>query len=209
MRLYLSSYKLGNNPKDLLNLVGRKKHVGIIFNAGDFDTDEERLLRVEKNSKYLQSLGFTSEEVDLRKYFGKPNLLKNFLLKFGVIWVKGGNIFLLKRAFEQSSFDKIIKEMLIKDLVVYVGESAGSVIAGPSLEGLDIVDNAKDIPKGYLSKFSTKGLNLINYVIAPHYKSNHPESFSVEKLVKYFKEKNIAYKPLKDGEVVIINGSSR
>ncbi|KKR23667.1 MAG: Peptidase E [Candidatus Daviesbacteria bacterium GW2011_GWB1_39_5] len=207
MRLYLSSYKLGDNPEELFNLAGKNKHVGIIFNAGDFDTQEERLIRLEKNIKNLKLLGFTAEEIDLRKYFGKTDLLKIFLLKFGIIWVKGGNIFLLKRAFEQSGFDKIIHEMLDKDLVVYAGESAGSVIAGPSLEGLDIVDNAKDVPKGYLAQFSMIGLNLISYMIAPHHKSDHPESSSVEKLVKYFKNKNIPHQPLRDGEVIIVSGS--
>jgi len=97
--------------------------------------------------------------------------------------------------------------MLDKDLVVYAGESAGSVIAGPSLEGLDIVDNAKDVPKGYLAQFSMIGLNLISYMIAPHHKSDHPESPSVEKLVKYFKNKNIPHQPLRDGEVIIVSGS--
>src|SRR3989338_3532268 len=78
MRLYLSSYKLGDNPEELFNLAGKNKHVGIIFNAGDFDTQEERLIRLEKNIKNLKLLGFTAEEIDLRKYFGKTDLLEIF-----------------------------------------------------------------------------------------------------------------------------------
>ncbi len=208
MRLYLSSYKLGDHPELLFDLAGENKRVGIIFNAGDFDTKEERTARLEKNVKNLKSLGFTVEEIDLKKYFGKTSLLKDFLLTFGIIFVKGGNVFLLKRAFEQSGFDKLICEMLNKDLVVYAGESAGAVIMGPSLVGLDIVDDAEVIPPGYVAQFSMDGLNLINCVIVPHYKSDHPESPSIDKLVDYFNKKKITYKTLKDGEVIIINGLS-
>jgi len=205
MRLYLSSYKLGNHPEKIKHLVGLNMHVGIISNASDSDSKTKRVLRIENNSKYLKTLGFTSEEIDLRKYFGKPNILKKKLLKFGLVWVRGGNIFLLQRAFEQSGFNVIIKELLNNDALVYMGESAGSVITGPSLKGLNIVDNPEDVPKGYSKQFSLRGLNLINFMIAPHYKSNHPESSSVDKLVKYFKDKKIVYKTLKDGEVIIIN----
>lgn len=206
MRLYLSSYKLGSHPERLNLLVGFKKHVGIILNAGDFAPEEERSLRFIKNKDYLDTLGYSSEEIDLRKYFGKLNDLKLFLMRFDLVWVKGGNIFSLQRAFEQSGFNIIIKELLKDDRIVYVGESAGSVITGPSLEGLNIVDSENEIPEGYPNEFSTQGLNLINYMIAPHFHSDHPESSSVEKLVEYFKDKNIPYKTLKDGEVIIIDG---
>ncbi|MDO8659650.1 MAG: Type 1 glutamine amidotransferase-like domain-containing protein [Candidatus Parcubacteria bacterium] len=205
MRLYLSSYKLGKNPEKLSQLVGLKKHAGIILNAGHPTTKAEHFLRFKKNKEYLKTLGFTSEDIDLKNYFGKSAALKKKLTRFNLILVKGGNIFFLQRAFEQSGFNIIIKELLKNDSLVYAGESAGAVIAGPSLKGLHIVDNAIDVPKGYLSKFSNKGLGLINYMIAPHHKSNHPESPSVDKLIKYFCKRNIKYKALKDGEVIIIN----
>lgn len=208
MRLYLSSKKLGNCPEELSRLVGPNRHAGIILNGGDFDPKAERDLRFKKNSEYLKTLGYTSEEIDLRKYFGRADKLRVFLKRFNLIWVKGGNVFFLQRAFEQSGFNIIIKELLKNDILVYAGESAGSVITGPSLKGLDIVDNTTKVPRGYLKQFSLKGLNLVNYMIAPHYKSDHPESSSVEKLIQYFKEKNIKYKTLKDGETIIIEGSN-
>ncbi len=209
MRLYLSSYRLGNHHEELSLLVGVKKHAGIILNAGDSASKEELNLRFQKQSENLKSLGFTSEEIDLRKYFGKSDDLKKFLTRFNLIWVQGGNIFFLQRAFEQSGFNLIIKEMLINDELVYAGYSAGAVIVGPSLEGLSIVDDTKEVPKGYLPEYSMKGLNLVDFTIAPHYKSDHPESPSVDKLVEYFEKNNIKYETLRDGEVIIINDGNK
>jgi len=205
MKLYLSSYKLGSNPEELLKLTGKNNHLGLILNAGDLDTPGERALRVGKNIKELESLGFIAEEIDLREYFGKTDLLRGLLNKFGAVWVKGGNIFILKRAFEQSGFDSIIVDLIKHNSLVYAAESAGAVVVGPTLEGLDLVDNPADIPDGYVSDFSMKGLNLIDYVIAPHYKSNHPESVFIDNVVEYFINNHIPYKTLRDGEVIIID----
>jgi dipeptidase E len=49
---------------------------------------------------------------------------------------------------------------------------------------------------------------ILDYAIAPHYKSDHPESADIDKCVAYFKENNIRYKTLRDGEAIIINGEN-
>ena len=49
-----------------------------------------------------------------------------------------------------------------------------------------------------------KGLNLINYTIIPHYKSDHPESAAVNKVVDYYKSHNIPFKTISDGNVIVI-----
>lgn len=35
---------------------------------------------------------------------------------------------------------------------------------------------------------------------------NHPESEAIESTVEYFKEHNMAYKTLHDGQAIVING---
>jgi dipeptidase E len=47
-------------------------------------------------------------------------------------------------------------------------------------------------------------LGFVDYSIAPHYRSNHPESAMVEEEVKYLIENKMPYKTLRDGEVIII-----
>lgn len=208
MRLYLSSYGLGNYPQELIKLMRTKKSIAIISNAGDaYGNKKERVESVKRQATSLSNIGLIPQEIDLRKYFGKEKELENKLKKFDAVWIKGGNVFVLIRAMRLSGFDKIIKKMLKKDEIVYAGYSAGWCVLAPNFHGLEIVDNPKEIPIGYPRKIEWRGLGLINYSACPHYKSDHPESADVDKEVNFYKEKHLPYKTLKDGEVIIVNGN--
>jgi dipeptidase E len=207
MRLYLSSYKFGNYTEELVKLCPDNKKVGVIMNAVDWSDDKERIAKsLNDQMDVLKFLGFTPEQIDLKNYFGKPEELKKYLSSFGLVWVYGGNTFVLKRAYEQSGFYKIIKDMLLKDEIVYAGFSAGVVILSKSLKGLEIVDDPNIVPEGYKKDFSWDGLGILDYHIAVHYKSDHSESVSMDKEIEFYKENNIPYQTLKDGEVIVING---
>ena len=208
MRLYLSSYKLGNYPKELIKLTGEKAKIAIIGNAGDhFGNKKERKESIQRQATSLSDIGLIPQEIDLRKYFGKEKELENKLKKFDAVWVRGGNVFVLRKAMKLSGFDKTIKKMLKRDEIVYAGFSAGWCILAPSLHGLETVDNPKEVPALYAKGIIWSGLGIINYRACPHYKSDHPESADVDKEVKFYKERNIPYKVLRDGEVIVINGS--
>lgn len=207
MRLYLSSYKFGNYTEELVKLISSNKRAGVIMNAVDWSDDKERINKgLNDQIDVLKSLGFDPEQIDLRDYFGKSDELKKHLANFGMVWVYGGNTFILKRAYEQSGFGNIIKEMILKSEIVYAGFSAGVVILSKSMKGLEIVDDPQIVPEGYKKDFSWDGLGLLDYHIAVHYKSDHPESSDIDKEIEYCVENNIPYKTLSDGEVIVING---
>jgi dipeptidase E len=114
-------------------------------------------------------------------------------------------VFILRKAFQQSGLDKILPEKVKNNQLVYAGYSAALYIISPSLKGAEIVDDKNKNAKGYENEIIWDGLGLINYSVAVHYKSNHPESALIDKEVEYYKEKEIPFKTLKDGEVLIIN----
>lgn len=208
MRLYLSSYGLGNYSEKLVKLIGTNKKIAIIGNAGDhYGNKKERKESIQRQSTSLSGIGLVPQEIDLRKYFGKEKELENKLKNFGAVWIKGGNTFVLRKAMKLSGFDKIIKRILKKDEIVYAGYSAGWCILSKSLKGLEIVDNPKDNADGYPKKVIWSGLGIIDYMACPHYKSDHPESADVDKEIKYYKNNKIPYKTLKDGEIIIIDGN--
>jgi dipeptidase E len=208
MKLYLSSYGLGNYSKELVKLIGTNKKIAIVGNAGDyFGNKKERKESIKRQVDSLSNIGLIPQEIDLRKYFGKEKELENKLEKFGAVWIKGGNTFILRKAMKLSGFDKIIKKMIKRDEIVYAGYSAGWCILAPSLQGLEIVDNPKEIPVGYPNEIIWSGLGIINYRACPHYKSEHPESADVDKEVKFYKQNKIPYKVLKDGEVIVVDGN--
>lgn len=176
------------------------------MNAQDNVLPERRDERLQEEISSLSSLGLQPEELDLRKFFGKANELKEHIGQFDYFWVRGGNVFLLRRAYKQSGFDNLLVELLMSDSVAYGGFSAGICILAPSLKGIELVDPKDDVSEGYDKTVIWDGLGILDYAIAPHYKSGHPESADIEKCVDYFKENNIPYKTLRDGEAIVVNG---
>lgn len=47
-------------------------------------------------------------------------------------------------------------------------------------------------------------MNILDYALVPHYKSEHPESEDVDKIIAYMIDSKIPFKALRDGEVIII-----
>jgi len=206
MKLYLSSYGIGNNPERLQSLVGDNKRAAIIMNAQDLTTTEKRLMRLETESQNMKSLGFEPEELDLRDYFGKQEQLGQKLGEFGLLWIRGGNVFVLQRAMKQSDFDTVIGDLVTSEKLVYAGFSAGSCAATPTLHGIELCDDATAVPEGYDPEIVWEGLGFVPYSIAPHYRSEHYESEAIEDVVKYFEEHELPYKGLRDGQAIVVDG---
>jgi dipeptidase E len=205
MRMYLSSYLWGNNPEMLFNMVGRNKHAALLTNSADQFPEGGIVDRFKQDQAYLADNDITSERLDLRNYFDNKNELINDIKKFGLVWVRGANVFVLRRAFAQSGFDDLLIQLLKSDALVYGGYSAGACIVGTTLRGLELVDDAYITPSGYHPKPVWKGLNLLPYAIAPHYKSDHPESQLIDKSIDFFRLNDISYRALHDGEAIVIN----
>lgn len=203
MKLYLSSYRLGNSSEKLVDLLSDNKRVAVIANAMDFADDLQRQEKTKQSILEIKNLELLPEEIDLRNYFGKQNELSNKLNSYGAVYVRGGNTFVLRRAMAQSSFDKWIKNKNRDPNFVYAGYSAGICVLSPTLHGLELVDDSNIVPQGYNPEIIWSGLGVVDFSIAPHYKSNHPESGNVDKEVEYFIKYKIPFKTLHDGEVII------
>lgn len=201
MKLYLSSYHLGNHPEKLVDLIADNKKVAIIANSKDYYDDREE--KVQQEFEELSKLGLLPEELDLREYFGKQEKLREKINNYGAVWVLGGNTFILRRAMAQSGFDEILKEKRNDHSFVYAGYSAGVCVITPTLHGLEIVDDPNIVSEGYNPEIIWEGLGFVDYSIAPHYKSDHPESAGVDKTVEYFIKQKMPFKTLRDGEVII------
>lgn len=207
MRLYLSSFKFGNQPQKLAELVGLNKNAVVVLNARDHKQERRNQYLLEE-TKALNDLGFEVEELDLRDYFYKEKELENLLSKKQLVWIDGGNTFLLRRAMKQSGFDNVIKKLLKDDKIVYAGFSAACVVLQKDMHGLDLVDDPNVVSEGYKKEIIWEGLGLIDFYLAVHYKSDHPESVMVDKEVELCEKNNVPYKTLRDGEVLIINGNN-
>lgn len=205
MRLYLSSFRNGDKPEELLKLIGDDHRTAMICNADDLKSESDRAASCTAEAERLKSIGLEPSEIDLRHYFGKPNELKEMLSGYSLIWVRGGNVFVLRRAFKQSGADTIVKELLANDKVAYGGYSAGVDILQPHLHGIELVDPPDVVPEGYDAAIIWDCLGLLPYCVAPHYKSDHPESAAVDKLVAYYIEHHIPFLALRDGQAIVVD----
>lgn len=206
MRLYLSSYRIGDRAGSLLALLGSGKRTAIISNA--LDTISATARAIYRDEVYdphveLRGLGLITEELDLRRYFGQPEALRHKLGEFDLVWVVGGNAFVLRRAMKQSGFDDVITDMLGNDQIVYGGFSAGAVVAAPTLRGIDLMDDPAEVPAGYESQATWDGLGLIDYSIVPHFRSPHPESAAAERAARHMSSHGMRYRALRDGDVIV------
>ncbi len=209
MRLYLSSFRNGNKPSELLDLLKGKTRTALIANAIDYNSDEERQQKIIEEVARLEALDLDVTEVDLRDYFGKAGELAVVLAKYDLLWVRGGNTFILRRACKQSGADGIIKDLVENDRIVYGGYSAGIDLLVPHLHGVELVDDPNVIPTGYDKEIIWEGLGILPYAVNAHYKSNHPESADIDKSIEYMIDHHIPFIALRDGQAIVINGSAQ
>jgi len=208
MRLFLSSFRLSNEPQKFSDLVTGNKNTGVILNAHDFFPEKERHHLLKEEFRDLEKIGLSPAEIDLRNYFGKTKELDEQLSQYDALWVPGGDCFLLRRAMYDSGFDTVIKKYLDEDKFVYGGYSAGVVVLAPTLRGLELADDESKVFTTYNEMCLYDGLNVLSYNIAPHYKSSHGKSESIDKVVEFFRGENMQYKTLMDGQAIIIEGNS-
>ncbi len=208
MRFYLSSYRLGDKKEQLASLAAGAKDVALIANALDAIKETEKRSKViQRSVDDLTEIGFVPTVIDLRQYFGRPNTLKAHLASFKILFVTGGNVFLLRKAMYQSGFDQWMYSQLAED-IIYAGYSAGICVLAPQLHGYDLVDEPSTVSAGYQPAIIWEGLSVLAHAYAPHYKSDHTESARMEATIGYFIEHKILYKVLRDGEVDVFEQQS-
>ena len=208
MEYYLSSYKIGgeNEVQQLKDLIPSNKRTAYISNALDFSDDPERRRQSEQaDIDQLKSVGLEVEHFDLRNYFDQTEKLESDLTQYGVIWIRGGNVFVLRQAMKLSGFDNVLIKLASEDNgILYGGYSAGVCVLAPSLKGLELVDDITKRPYPQQDELIWEGLNLIDYALVPHYKSDHPETKLVDRVVEQYEKDGTPYKTLSDGQVIII-----
>jgi len=110
----------------------------------------------------MESAGFRFTMYDLTDK--SQNQIISELAKYDTMYVEGGNSFYLLQESQKSGFIPFVQRR-VQEGMIYIGTSAGSVIAGPDIEPFRQDDRAALAPdlKG------TQGYNLVNFIICPHW----------------------------------------
>lgn len=210
MRLYLSSFRLGSRPDTLLDLLNGGRRTAVISNAIDTASDDDRAASYERERADLAALGLEPTELDLRDYFGRPEALRDRLADIDLLWVRGGNVFVLRRALAQCGAEQVLLEMLAADAFVYGGYSAGAVLLTPSLHGIELVDDPAEVPEGYDPEVIWDCLDVLPFHLLPHYDSpGHPETEAIDHSLAYMIENHLPFIALRDGQAMVFDGERK
>lgn len=152
-----------------------------VFVKDDQDVMEERKIQVEK----VDIDG--NNEKELMEILGGKD----------VIYVNGGNGFYLLKKVYESGFDKVVKS-LIKKGVVYVGVSAGTYIACPTIE----MHEWKKVRDNHYGLKNLNAMNLVPFLISVHY---NREKYR-EKVKDGMSKTKYPVKILTDDQALLIKG---
>jgi dipeptidase E len=209
MRMYLSSFRVGDRVAELPSLVGGGHHAAIIGNALDGEDRDRRRAGVELESAALAEAGLTSEEIDLRDYFDDSLEVEARLRNFDLLWLRGGNVFMLRYALHRARADRAIQRLLVRDEVAYGGYSAGACVLGPTIRGFERTDDPSIVERVYGQPPIWVGLGVVPYVVVPHVDSPvHPASVALSGPAEHYEAVGVAVRRLRDGEVLIIGGAN-
>ncbi len=127
--LLLSSTKfLREHPSPIPGKSLREMRIAYVTTASKGVSD---LTYLERTKGIFAQNGYNYTELDID---GKTQeWLENYLKDFDAVYVQGGNSFYLLKAIRESGFDSVIKKLLPEGFV-YIGASAGSYVACPTIE---------------------------------------------------------------------------
>ncbi len=197
MKLLLTSTgftnpKIGDFFVNLLNKPISKVKIIFIPTAS---RSKEELYYVEESKNELIQIGIKKSNLFI--YNLDKRLSYNDVKNYDVIYVCGGNTFYLTLKIREDGFDKVIKK-LVKEDKLYLGVSAGSVLAGPN------IDAAAPFDPNDVNLKDWTGLNLTDIIVSPH--ANNKDKKIIEKLAREAKYKFI---PITDNQALFISDKEK
>jgi len=159
--------------------------------------------KIEKNTSYLEKerqimkkIGLKVKEIDIE---GKnENQLRKILSNKDIIYVQGGNAFYLLKHARISGFDEVVKELINRG-VIYIGVSAGSYIACPTIE----MATWKHQDRNRAGLKNLTALNLVPFLVTVHYEPKYRDI-----LKKEIAKSKYPVKILTDDQALLIKNNS-
>ncbi|HWE22892.1 MAG TPA: dipeptidase PepE [Myxococcales bacterium] len=148
-----------------------------------------------KAQSRLASMGFDCEILD------GADRPERAIERAEAFFVGGGNTFRLLKALQDSGAGAAIA-LRVRAGTPYVGSSAGSIVAGPSLK------TTKDMP--IVQPASFEALSLVDFQISPHYLDPDPSSVHMgetqeERIFQFLEENDAPVLGLREGGFVRVD----
>jgi len=183
---------LSSNKEIITKYIKQGAKIGFIATASELDDDRWYM---EKDKKDLVDMNFKIIDIDITNE-NKDSIIEKFN-SVDVIFVAGGNCFYL---LQQLKMKKVLEDLIeFANSKIYVGSSAGSCIACPSIEYVEKLDDKTEAPllKDY------NAMNLIDTYILPHYNSKEKYTKLADEIIN--ENKNLKFIKLSNEQAVIVN----
>jgi dipeptidase E len=173
-RIFLTSHapNVISDISHRLKFVIKNKKLAFIDTAEELATDFLQKYTTEKES--FEKAGFQVKKYSIT---GKnEQTIRHDLQDFEVLYVSGGNTFYLLKKSLESGFNKVVKEF-VENGKVYIGSSAGSIVAGPELYPATMFDDPSVLP----DREKQKGFGLVDFIVFPHWGRSDFKNFYFDK----------------------------
>lgn len=154
---------------------------------------------VEADLKSLAKLGLVVEQLEVSTASHEEIVRK--LSEADYIFVEGGNTFFLLQELRRTGADAMIIDH-VHNGKLYIGASAGSVIASGNIEYLQYMDDAAAAP-GLNGDFSSLG--LVDFSVVPH-ATNFPFKKIAQKIIAEYSDK-CDLRPISNNQVIVVDGT--
>ena len=178
----------------------------------DKNTESKKILfiptatNVDEYKKYIyltqkafEDFGYEVENFDVSIF--SEEIVKEKLSEAKTVFISGGNTFYLLQELKRKNLTSYLKER-IENGLLYIGESAGSVIAAPDIEYASIVDDKTLATE--LNDYT--GLNLVDFYIVPHFEEE-PFVESSRNTVELYKDK-LDLKLINNKEAILVENNN-
>ena len=133
----------------------------------------------------LRFSGLKVEELEISQ--ARFEQIRTTLAKNDIIFVAGGNTFFLLQELRRTGADQLIIEEVNKGKL-YIGESAGAIVACPDIGYSSIMDD----PKKAADLTDYTGLGLVDFYVVPHYQSREFKDSSEQMVQENQAQKKLA-----------------
>lgn len=198
-KLFLASFACRTLDRALELLPRDPKECVAAFVPTAADPYEDKAF-VDVDREKLIELGFTVFDLDIKDKTEKE--LTKTLDTVDLILVAGGNTYYLLYHAQQSGFLSVLRN-LVERGVVYVGSSAGAILACPTVDTARPFDPISVAPE--LANYD--GLGLVDFLILPHFeKPRYLERMRAS--IETWSGKGYHLYPLTDQQAIIVNGDT-
>ena len=182
---------LSSNKEIIKKYIKENSIIGFIPTASELDNDRWYM---KKDKEDLNKMNYNIVNIDISKE-SKEEILEKFN-NIDAIFIAGGNSFYL---LQQLKIKNVLQELInFATNKFYVGSSAGSCIACPSIDYVEKLDDKSQAP--LLDDFNA--MNLVDFYILPHYKSKEKYTNLADEIEKDYS--NYKFVKLSNEQAIIV-----